>query len=151
MTKATKCLRPVYLLYASCIGLFVLQMSLLIQSQMHPEKTISSTEQKILGEIPFPVVFRICIKPAYNETFLKEAGYRQTWDYFTGSHHFKPSSSSLCFLISILHPERFSMTCCMLIHAEYIPRQTLIQNDVKNVVTEGKGRPMTFCFGPVDV
>ena len=46
----------------------------------------------MLGEIPFPVVFRICIKPAYNETFLKEAGYRQTWDYFTGSHHFKPSS-----------------------------------------------------------
>ena len=79
-----KCLKPIYLLYVSCFALFVLQMSLLIQSRLHPEKTISSTEQKKLNEIPFPVVFRICIKPAYNQSFLEEAGYEDPWYFFTG-------------------------------------------------------------------
>ena len=79
-----KCLKPIFLLYASCFALFLLQMSFLIQSRLHPEKTISSTEQKKLGDIPFPVVFRICIKPAYNQTFLEEAGYQDTWNFFTG-------------------------------------------------------------------
>ena len=85
MTSSTKCLRPVYLLYLSCFCLFVLQMGLLIHSRLHPEKTISSTELKKLGEIPFPAIFRICLKPAYNETFLRQAGYVTAWDLFTGS------------------------------------------------------------------
>ena len=84
MTSSTKCLRPIYLLYLSCFGLFVLQMGLLIQSRLHPEKTISSTELKKLGEIPFPAIFRICLKPAYNETFLRQAGYETAWRLFTG-------------------------------------------------------------------
>ena len=86
MTSSTKCLRPVYLLYLSCFCLFVLQMGLLIHSRLHPEKTISSTELKKLGEIPFPAIFRICLKPAYNETFLRQAGYETAWSLFTGSH-----------------------------------------------------------------
>ena len=81
---AQKCFKPVFLLYSSCFGLFVLQMSLLIHSRLHPEKTISSTEQRKLREIPFPVVFRVCIKPAYNQTFLEEAGYKDPWYFFTG-------------------------------------------------------------------
>ena len=84
MTSSTKCLRPIYLLYLSCFGLFVLQMGLLIHSRLHPEKTISSTELKKLGEIPFPAIFRICLKPAYNETFLQQAGYETAWSLFTG-------------------------------------------------------------------
>ena len=86
MTSSPKCLRPIYLLYLSCFGLFVLQMGLLIQSRLHPEKTISSKELKKLGEIPFPAIFRICLKPAYNETFLRQAGYETAWSLFTGSH-----------------------------------------------------------------
>ena len=35
--------------------------------------------------IPFPAIFRICLKPAYNETFLRQAGYVTAWDLFTGS------------------------------------------------------------------
>ena len=84
MPSSPKCLRPVYLLYLSCFGLFVLQMGLLIQSRLHPEKTISSTELKKLGEIPFPAIFRICLMPAYNETFLQQAGYETAWSLFTG-------------------------------------------------------------------
>ena len=88
MTSSPKCLRPIFLLYLSCFGLFVLQMGLLIQSRLHPEKTISSTELKKLGEIPFPAIFRICLKPAYNETFLRQAGYETAWSLFTGLHIF---------------------------------------------------------------
>ena len=36
------------------------------------------------GEIEFPVIFKICIYPGINNTALKEVGYSEIWDYFTG-------------------------------------------------------------------
>ena len=75
-------------MHVACFAFFLLQMSLLINSRLHPEETISSTEQKRLSEIPFPVVFRICIKPAFNQEALQEAGYLSSWHYFAGLYVF---------------------------------------------------------------
>ena len=71
-------------MHVACFAFFLLQMGLLINSRLHPEETISSTEQKRLSEISFPVVFRICIKPAFNQEALQEAGYLSSWHYFAG-------------------------------------------------------------------
>ena len=59
-------------------------MSFLIYNRAHPSETISSTKQRQLADISFPVVFKICIKPAYNVDQLEKAGYISVWDFFVG-------------------------------------------------------------------
>ena len=76
--------KSLHLLYIGCFIIFVVQMSFLVYNRIHPSQTISSTKQKQLAEIDFPLVFKICIKPAYNAEQLNRAGYSSAWDYFVG-------------------------------------------------------------------
>ena len=50
----------------------------------YPRETFSRFEKRKLEEIEFPVIFKICIYPGINNTALKEVGYSEIWDYFTG-------------------------------------------------------------------
>ena len=76
--------KSLHLLYLGCFTIFIVQMSFLIYSRVHPSQTISSTKQRQLEEIDFPVAFKICIKPAYDVLELNRAGYFSAWDYFVG-------------------------------------------------------------------
>ena len=81
----------------TCFALFLMQMGFLINSRLHPDETISSTEQKMLSEISFPAIFRICIKPAFNLTALQEAGYSSSWHYFAGLFVYCLTDQSIAF------------------------------------------------------
>ena len=55
---------------------------------MEPTQTVTKTVKKNMTDIEFPVVFKICIKPGFNETVLNEVGYSNTWDYFVGKSRY---------------------------------------------------------------
>ena len=71
--KLIRCLsqKGLHLLVIGCFVVFVVQMGFLIYNRIHPSQTVSSTKQTQLADISFPVVFKICIKPAYN---MKQVG-----------------------------------------------------------------------------
>ena len=53
-------------------------------NQINPLETVSHIEEMSLDNIDFPVVFKICIKPAFNISELNHAGYNSIWGYFKG-------------------------------------------------------------------
>ena len=76
--------KSLYLLYIGCFIIFVIQMAVLIYNRMNPSQTISSASQKQLADLEFPVIFKICIKPAFDDEELNKAGYSSSYDYFLG-------------------------------------------------------------------
>ena len=47
--------------------------------------------EKDLDEIEFPVLFRVCITPAFKMEKILEAGYSSLWYYFMGKSRFRLS------------------------------------------------------------
>ena len=79
------------LLNVGCFIAFTIQMGLLAYDQMNPTQTVISTVRKNRSDIDFPVLFKICIKPGFNTTALKEVGYYDAWDYFAGTSRYNTS------------------------------------------------------------
>ena len=77
-------------MHAVCLIAFIVQMCILANNQISPQETVSHLEEKNLGEIDFPVLFKICIKPSFDMKELYEVGYSSIWSYFMGqSRHNK--------------------------------------------------------------
>ena len=45
----------------------------------------------MLVDVEFPVLFKLCVKPAFNQTELEAAGYENSWGYFKGESMFNSS------------------------------------------------------------
>ena len=75
---------PWIALHAGCFVAFIVQMSILANNKISPTETVSHFEEKILDDIEFPVLFKICIKPSFDLEELKKAGYESIWKYFIG-------------------------------------------------------------------
>ena len=81
---------PWIALHAACLIAFIVQMCILANNQIYPKATVSHLEEMKLGEIEFPVLFKICIKPSFDMKELHEVGYTNIWSYFMGqSRHNK--------------------------------------------------------------
>ena len=59
-------------LNVTCFALFLLQMGFLINNHLHPDETISHTEQKRLSENSLATIYRVCIKPIMQLYFACE-------------------------------------------------------------------------------
>ena len=70
---------------------FLIQMGLSFYGQINPDATVPKTTRKGLGEIDFPVVFKICMNPSFNETELERVGYENIYFYFMGKSRFNGS------------------------------------------------------------
>ena len=68
----------------SCLIALIVHLAYIVIGKLKPESTISMTEKIQLDQMDFPAVFKICIKPGFNETTLSEVGYDSVFDYFTG-------------------------------------------------------------------
>ena len=79
------------LLNIGCLVAFTIQISLLTYNQVNPTQTVTSTVRKNLSDMDFPVLFKICIKPGFNTTALKEVGYAGEWEYFAGISRYNSS------------------------------------------------------------
>lgn len=53
-------------------------------------KTTDITEKQ-LKNLQFPIMFKICMKPGFNTTALKEEGYAGISEYFLGRSRFNSS------------------------------------------------------------
>ena len=71
-------------MHVGCLTAFIVQMGILASNQINPRATVSQMEEKSLDNIDFPVVFKICIKPAFNISELYRVGYASIWEYFIG-------------------------------------------------------------------
>ena len=82
---------PWYLIRISCLTAFSIQIFLLIYSQVEPSQTVTSTTKEAITAQDYPVVFKICIKPGFNESALWEFGYNSAAGYFSGESRFNES------------------------------------------------------------
>ena len=83
--------RPWLFIYLVCFIAFLCQLFSLIGSYVHPSQTVTSVEKKDLNDIPFPVLFKICIKPGFDREELLTAGYLHAGRYFLGESRFNGS------------------------------------------------------------
>jgi hypothetical protein len=83
--------RPWLFIYFGCFIVFLCQLFSLISSHIHPTQTVTRVEKKDLNGIPFPVLFKICIKPGFDRVELNNAGYKHAGRYFLGESRFNSS------------------------------------------------------------
>ena len=76
--------KPWIFIHSGCFIAFTVQMCILANDQINPSQTETHMEEKKLDDIEFPVLFKICIKPAFNIKELKATGYWNIWGYFIG-------------------------------------------------------------------
>ena len=74
-----------------CLLAFLLQAGFLLDNLLNPTHTVAHTEIKNLADLPFPAVFKICIKPAFNLEYLRSAGYDNPYEYFHGRSKYNSS------------------------------------------------------------
>ena len=58
-----------------CALAFIVQMSLLVADFLDPSDLNTITYQLKLHQIPFPVNFKLCAIPGFNQTMLTKYGY----------------------------------------------------------------------------
>ena len=73
-----------FIIQSGCVISFIVQMFLLAHEQIHPSHTETTLQEKILGDIEFPVVFKICITNSFKLEKVEEAGYSSVSQYFKG-------------------------------------------------------------------
>ena len=67
------------------------QMFIIGKNQLYPLHTINYMEEKPFVSVPFPVLFKICINPAFNDEELRKTGYSSSWGYFEGRSRYNRS------------------------------------------------------------
>ena len=83
---------PYYLIRVGCLLAFLTQISILIYDMINPTRTLTATQKVDFADIEFPLVFKVCIKPGYNETELRKLGYRNSLAYLAGMSMFNKST-----------------------------------------------------------
>ena len=70
----------------------VAHIFIIVYYKLNPEVPNVKIYKKQLGDIEFPVVFRICLHDAYhNEKRYKDVGYNDVHDYYLGISRFDKS------------------------------------------------------------
>ena len=82
---------PWYLIRFACLVAFLLQITTLIAGMINPKETLISTQKVDFDKIDFPLVFKICIKPGFNETELRILGYQNSLGYLFGNSRYNES------------------------------------------------------------
>ena len=83
--------QPGVIVYSVCALASIIQFGILCKNYAEPTETITTTAKKNLSEIDFPIDFKICLKPGFNQSALTEAGYADVTDYFTGASRYNSS------------------------------------------------------------
>jgi hypothetical protein len=79
------------LLNTCCIIAFLVQISFITYGYIKPERPITETFRQDLDEMEFPVVFKVCVIPAFNDSAVKKEGYRGATGFFDGKSRFNDS------------------------------------------------------------
>jgi hypothetical protein len=79
------------ILTLACTTALLVQLGLVIRGYVAPTLTNTRVEQQDLKDMDFPLIFKICVDPGFDQTAIFEAGYRNTWEYFIGRNRFNSS------------------------------------------------------------
>ena len=82
---------PWIIINTACFVALGAQMFIIGKSQLYPLHTINYMEEKSFDSVNFPVIFKICIKPAFNDEELYKTGYSSSWGYFEGRSRYNRS------------------------------------------------------------
>ena len=82
---------PWYLIRIGCLVAFMVQTTTLIVNMINPKETLIKTQIMDFDKIDFPLIFKVCITPGFNNTELKALGYRKSLDYLEGRSRFNKS------------------------------------------------------------
>ena len=82
---------PLYLIRILCLVAFLTQTSMLIERMLNPQETLIGTQKVGFEKIEFPLIFKICIKPGFNDTELRKLGYLNGFTYLMGVSRYNHS------------------------------------------------------------
>ena len=74
-----------------CYLVFIFRVYSIIEEWVHPSETTTPLTERNLQDLNFPVIFKICPDPAFNNTLIQKLGYSRTFDYFVGQSKFNKS------------------------------------------------------------
>ena len=80
-----------FLVNTICILAVVTQLAFNFRDFLFPRLTNSRLETRSLQGEDFPLIFKICVQPAFNKTALVETGYGHLFRYFQGGSKFNKS------------------------------------------------------------
>ena len=63
---------------------FTIQLAHVLQGYIKPQTTRTWDEYARLEEMEFPLVIKICVIPGFNQTAVREFGYKDIFSYFVG-------------------------------------------------------------------
>ena len=72
------------LAYLFCTCCFFYQLVQILPNYFHPTLTNTEVTEVLLKSMNFPLDFKICLGPTFNETVLKSFGYEDTVLYQNG-------------------------------------------------------------------
>ena len=81
---------PWFVVHSCCFIAFTVQIVQLVVNQTDPAHTVSSTSKKTITAGKY-LVFKICMKPGFDETNLHEASYSSPAGFFFGKSWFNDS------------------------------------------------------------
>ena len=68
-----------------CCIAFTIHAIVNLYITLNPQETVMRFEPRNLDDIElFPIIFKICLNPAFKIDNIKLAGYASLWDYFHG-------------------------------------------------------------------
>ena len=79
------------LLNSCCIIAFLVQISFITYGYIKLEHPVTKTYRQDLDEIEFPVVFKVCVIPGFDDSAVKKEGYRGATGFFDGKSRFNDS------------------------------------------------------------
>ena len=68
----------------TCTALLIVQLVHVLGGFIRPTITRTWEEELPIQVFDFPVVIKVCVSPAFNQTALHEVGYQNSWSYFAG-------------------------------------------------------------------
>ena len=84
---------PCYVIccYIFCFCCVLVHMSLVLRNELHPTEIKTRTETRLLSKMEFPAMFKVCVKPSFNEEEIKKVGYDSVYHYFNGKSKYNSS------------------------------------------------------------
>ena len=70
---------------------FTWQLYGIIYEWIHPSQQTTDIREMKLINMDFPVIFKICINPSFNQAAIREEGYAGVKTYFRGRSRFNSS------------------------------------------------------------
>ena len=70
------------------------QLAYVLEGYVKPETTRTWDEYEHFAEMEFPLVIKICVIPGFNQTALRELGYKEAFSYFVGRDKYYNTNST---------------------------------------------------------